>query len=91
MRRGILVCQRRILNVDRDEKYRGQSHRQIGEEDPTPIVGVGTEAAQYRFENGSDGLCDRGEAKCASALFRWKRVENDRLLGRLQAAGEKAL
>src|ERR1700730_1026886 len=88
---GYSCVPRRVLDKDPDEKNRDNSHRQIGEEEPAPIEIVGDVTAQCRSENGRDDRCDRGDAKCGAALFRRKRVENNRLLARLQAAAEEAL
>src|ERR1700732_3027279 len=88
---GCFCVPRRVLDKDRDEKNRDQSPWQIGGEDPAPIVRVGDEAAERRSEHGRDDRCDRGDSKRGAAFFRRKRVENDRLLARLQAAAEEAL
>ena len=81
----------RIFDQNKDEEGRDDADRNVGEENPAPVVGVGDDAAEGRPQHRRDDGRDRGDAKGRAALFRRKGVEDDRLLVRLQAAAEEAL
>src|ERR1019366_4709595 len=88
---GLLFNPGGILHQAHDRECRQQADRNVDEEDPTPTETIGDPTAHGGPQHGRHDGCDGGEGKSAAALRRRKRVENDRLLVRLQTATEKSL
>jgi hypothetical protein len=77
-----------IFDEANDSERRQDADRHIDEEHPTPGKIVGDPATERRPEDRRfhGGYCRDG--KCGATTRRWKRVENDGLLIRLQSATE---
>src|SRR5262245_47007014 len=82
---------RGILDQAKDEKKRQQPDGEIDEEDPAPRKVVGNPSAQDGPYGGRDDGGDAVKGKRQPAFLRRKRVGQDGLSQRLQAAPSQAL
>ena len=87
----LLLFPRRILDQDQVEEHCDSPDRNVDEEDPSPRRLIGDVAAQRRAENRRDDGGDCCQTESRAPLGRLERVEDDRLLVRLQTTAEKAL
>ena len=82
---------RRVLDEDQVDDDGQDADRHVDEEDPAPREIVRDVAAERRSEHRSDDRRDRGQAERRAPFGRRERIEDDRLLVRLETAAEKAL
>jgi hypothetical protein len=74
-----------------DAEQRENADRYVDQKNQMPGKLIRQHPAEHRADHRSDDDGDRGQRKRRAALFLRKRIENDGLLGRLQAAAEKPL
>ncbi len=88
---ALLLLGGRVLHQDAVGDHRQDPDGDVDEEDPAPVQVLDQVAAERRPEHGRHHGRHGGHPEGRPALGGRERVENDRLLARLQAAAEEAL
>ena len=86
-----LLVALRARQTDLDQRHRHEADRAVDEETPVPGPVVGEPAAERRADHGRDHHRDAEQREGLAALFRRKRVGEDRLRDRHHAAAAEAL